>query len=236
MTVQCGGFTGFRDKILGFAGLLYVNAEIFAFLSNTKNKLLALFIGQEAFTATVAFGVTRVAAALGRINHFYPTPVWTLIKRDPGWMAKMNQKSPLGMVPGINLPSACATLSKQEILMEIKSVDLSEFLEDYSYLPENTPFYIKTHYSIQADGCLTWSDDGVLEAITPHGSEGKKLTGAFISFIPFQEEDNIKLVEDGFFMSCTDQTYQKIVDALSNKTPLQLPLQGEFSSFTLRIG
>jgi hypothetical protein len=101
-------------------------------------------------------------------------------------------------------------------------------------LPEDAAFALTTDVDPAADGCLIWRA-GQREpcAITPPGSSGARLSGAFVLLVPEQPSDGGQVFEDGFGMFLSKRSAAALRDALSSGEPLSV--QGSFGTMSLSL-
>src|SRR5262249_7207912 len=60
-------------------------------------------------------------------------------------------------------------------------------------------------------------------AISAPGSDGSRLTGAIIAFVPMQKANDMKGMEDGYGLLLTDESWQEIRHALATGANLSVP-------------
>ena len=90
--------------------------------------------------------------------------------------------------------------------------------------------------SEEADGCLSWLPGQTSPvAITPEGSQGKVLNGAFLCVVAEQQTDSAMLVEDGFSLLLTDATQAALFEAFQHGKDSRFLLQGDISALNLQF-
>jgi hypothetical protein len=93
--------------------------------------------------------------------------------------------------------------------------------------PSTKPLALRTQPDPRANACLVWhSGHGQQMAITPPDSNGSRKTGAFLAFIPDHDANEVRMVEDGFFLFLTNITWQKIREALLSGHEILVPPAG----------
>ena len=236
-TVGVGGFSGFGDNgPLGFGGALYFGAAPFQFLPQDDDSLVAVFVEAPELQVAMAMGITRVGAILGRLNNFYPVPAWQNCKRDAKLVHKAGTDSMLSKLPALSLSEGYVFLSNNALLFSVSESDRQSLVEGLKQLPGNAPFYLTLQMSEEADGCLSWLPGQTSPvAITPEGSQGKVLNGAFLCVVAEQQTDSAMLVEDGFSLLLTDATQAALFEAFQHGKDSRFLLQGDISALNLQF-
>jgi hypothetical protein len=109
-------------------------------------------------------------------------------------------------------------------LMRSDRASLQGFLDK---LPPTQPLALRTQPDPRANACLVWhSGHNQPMAITPPDSNGARKTGAFLAFVPEQDANEIRMVEDGFYLFLTDRAWLKIREALLSGTDVFVPPAG----------
>jgi hypothetical protein len=85
-----------------------------------------------------------------------------------------------------------------------------------------------------ADGCLVWEPGQVgPAAITPPGSQGLRLGGCFVLFVPGQMVDEGRILEDGFAVTLTTPSWEAVRRALIDGQAISVPSTGEGLSLSV---
>lgn len=235
-TFNYGSYIEFgKTKPLGFAGMAFINAELFNFLSkNNKGKILGFFLEAEELITISEFGASRIASFLGKTNKFYPVPVWNTIKRDRLLTREINQTSILNNIQSLTLYNSSIFYAKYRVILELSEEDRINLKYAISQLEKISAFYIKLQLSPKADGCLVWvPNEPSPEAIIPHNSHTENINGVFLMIIPQQEYSNIITAEDGFVFTLSHQDYNKFLGALEHCQDIDIILNNEINVFKI---
>jgi hypothetical protein len=217
------GMGGDRD----FRGIGYV--EPLGFLGvETKGVpcLAGILLKNDEAQIAWDLGLTRVTALLGMKYRYYPCPTWSDLKREPVATLHAMEKSYLRKITRIYARASYYEQRNHIFLSILPSsrVSLQRFLNE---LPPTKPLALCTQPNPSANACLVWpSGHHQPVAITPAGSDGSRKTGAFLAFIPEQDANEVRTVEDGFFLYLTNSAWQKIREALSSGTDAFVPAHG----------
>jgi len=218
------GFLGNKD----FRGIGYVEPQGFRGVDTEGVPLLAgiLLKGEEARIAW-DFGLTRVTALLGKQYRYYPCPTWSDLKRESVATLNGMDKSILGKVARIGVRASYYD-QQNHIFLSI-APDSRERLQKFlGELPPTKPLALRTPPDSRANACLFWrpGQDQTM-AITPANSDGSRKTGAFLAFVPEQDTNEIRSVEDGFAVLLTNSTWQKIRESLMSGSDVFIPSDGK---------
>lgn len=215
------GFLGRSD----FRGIGYVEPQGFSGVETNGAPLLAgiLLKGDEAQIAWT-FGTTRVASMLGMKYHYYPCPTWSDPKRDPVTSLEAMNKSTLGEIARTSVRASYYEEDNQIFLSLLPSSreELRRFLRGIA--PEQ-PLALRTQVDRRANTCLVWTPNrDTPVAITLQDSSGSRKTGAFLAFVPDQTANEIRMIEDGFALFLTNDSWQNIRAALESGANATIPV------------
>jgi hypothetical protein len=226
--VDVGQSTLFGETGLGgnrdFRGIGYIEPQGFPGVE-TKDVLLLAGILLKNDEAQIAWdlGLTRVTALLGMKYRYYPCPPWSDLKREPVATLHAMEKSHLWEIARVPARATYYEERKHIFLSVLPSsrASLQGFLDK---LPPTKPLALRTQPDPRANACLVWhSGHNQPVAITPPDSNRSRKTGAFLAFVPEQDANDIRMVEDGFFLFLTNITWRKIREALLSGTDIFVP-------------
>ena len=217
------GFLGQKD----FRGIGYVEPQGFSGVETRGVPLVAAIVLKDD-EAQIAWdlGLTRVTALLGLRYRYYPCPTWSDLKREPVASLRAMEQSHLWEIARV--PVRASYYEEQNhiflTLLPPGRASLQGFLDR---LAPTQPLALETQPDPRANACLVWRSalDQPM-AITPPDSKGSRKTGAFLAFVPEQDANDIRMVEDGFFLFLTDSAWQKVREALLSGTDVFVPLAG----------
>ena len=224
--VDAGGFTLFgAGQFLGHKGVGYIDADSFRDFDIPKPALAAILLKEEELEALKAFGMTRVMSSLGKAYSHYPCPPWSDRRRASIIGEEMMERSLLTRMRCLHV-SGAARLEREELSLRLfreRSAGLPKMVAE---MGTNTPVAFLTEFDVDANGCLVWAPgQKKSRAITPPGGDGSRLTGSFIMFVSKQSEDRARLLEDGFGVLLTPESWARVRDAIVRGTAMSIPLK-----------
>ena len=208
--VEAGVITEFAGPVfLGRKGVMYVRPEASQSVDRLQNVLGVILLSEEELAAARAFGPTRVMARLGDEAGYYPFPPWSDRARRGLPFASTLEQSILTHVRHRRWMTGARVrrVGKRIVLRLLPRVrePLHEYLVS---TPADQAVALLTEFDPGADGCLVWQPGQAgLHAITPQHSDGSRLGGCFILFVPQQSADEGRSVEDGFAMMFNDASW-----------------------------
>jgi len=229
--VDVGQSTLFGETGLGgdrdFRGIGYIEPRGFPGVETKDVPLLAgILLKNDEAQIAWDFGLTRVTALLGMKYRYYPCPTWSDLKRERVASLRAMKKSFLGEITRVPVRATYYEERNHIFLSVLPSTraSLQEFLNELS---PTQPLALRTQPDLRANACLVWpSGHDQPVAITPAGTDGSRKTGAFLAFVPDQDANEIRMVEDGFSLFLTNSAWQKIREALLSGTDVFVSAAG----------
>jgi hypothetical protein len=196
--------------------------------------LTALLVTADELRAVRAFGCTRVLALMGQASRCYPFPPWTDPRRRALSLERTFEASLLSGMPCLSVRDVYVGKKDDQITVSALRSEQASWLAWLAQVPETTPLALLTAFDPSANGCLTWvPGQKELTAITPPGSDGSRLCGSFIAFVPEQSTNGGGFLEDGFAMLLTTDAWRAIRRALVDGKELSIPGSDKQRSFAL---
>jgi hypothetical protein len=92
-------------------------------------------------------------------------------------------------------------------------------------LPSGASFVLLTRPATSANAILTWrpGQQG-MSGISPDGSDGSRLSGSFVMFVPSTQGDQARIFEDGHSVLLSNESWPLLTAALVAQRPLALEL------------
>jgi hypothetical protein len=219
---------------LGHKGLMYIRPEPRQDFDIPAPALTAILLTDEELEARKAFGPTRVMVRLGQAYRYYPCPPWSDRMRSSLPFARTVEESILARVPHMWRRGFRVRHDGNRIVLRLLPKAGQELHAELANLPLNTPCALLTDLDPAANGCLVWKPGQTqLSAITPPNSDGSRLSGCFMLFVPGQPEDGGKYIEDGFGMLLADASWSALRQAIETRNPLSIPATRDGMSFSL---
>jgi hypothetical protein len=101
-------------------------------------------------------------------------------------------------------------------------------------IPMNKPLVLLTKLDPSANACLVWEPgQSDPHAITPPNSSGTRMCGCFMLFVSEQSGDSGRIIEDGFAMKLTNESWATIRQAFKTREAVFIPATDKGMSFAL---
>ncbi len=246
--VTSGGFTQFGARGGNFCGRHYL---LYSFLPEglkglhvlqtpVADMLLCHLLHDDEGEAVKAWGETRVLSRLGHAATYYPFPDWNDRKRKPLPIRKDMAQSLLTQMPQLHLPEATAYFEESTtnadglVTLRVPASALARVRSALDEMPEPMPLAFITGWEPSATGCFVW-EAGQKEplAIIPPNGGNARINGNFVLITPTEDDmDEVRTHEDGFGVLLTPPSYQRVVQAFRDATPVTLAAnQNRFSLY-----
>ena len=232
-----GGFTKFQGRGpfgRDDNGLVYVEARPIPGVDLPDGALAAVLLDAAEIRVVVACGPYRILSRIGRQCGVFPFPCWSDLARATVAKAGLEGESLLAKVARARIPGVAfvAQLDRLQILISPHAhPDLLRVIHDLSGAqpqPRAQALALLTDPAPDADARLVWAPGQHRpKAITPPGTIGSRVTGSFIVLVPASERDEVRLIEDGYAVLLTVESWESLRAALRGRQPLALlPSEG----------
>jgi hypothetical protein len=230
-----GDVTGFSGRTFLGHHLLYVEAQPLDGVALPPSCLAALLITSDELRAVAEFGSTRVLARMGQASGHYPFPPWADRRRPGLSLTETFEHSLLSkQIPRVACPDVRVGVESNQIVVSALSGAQPPWRDRLGDLPDDVPLALLTALDPTANGCLVWAPpQSTPEAITPPASDGSRLCGCFVTLLPEQPENNGQMMEDGFVMELTADSWEEVRSALVEGRDVSIPAAGDGMSFAL---
>lgn len=225
--VEVGGFTMFGGA--GFLGrhLVYVGPQRIAGLELPAQRLHALLVTADELRLFAEHGLGRLLSQLTRAESYFPLPFWSDPARPPLAIGPMLEHSLLGKLGRAQVRGLSAVRVGDTIQLIARPPMSDVWSETLRRLREGPPLALLTDPEPSATGWLLWTPGGSPTAIAPDRSSPPRLGGHFVLLTRDAERDDGMVVEDGFAMQLTADSWLRLLAALANGESVELPAQGE---------
>lgn len=223
--VDVGGHSEFRVDFLGFRGVLYFRPSNLHGLPLPEHVLLAILVTEAELRVAREFGATRVASRLGKRRRHYPLPPWSERGRNAVSLPELSGESVLCKAPRLLVSGASVVAEGSRLSLHLSSPAGALIRSQLETLPLDQALAIPLEVDPQSNGCLVWEGPRQREpfAISPEGSDGSKLSGAFLLFVPGNEDgDEWRMIEDGYGVMLTTHSWTRLREAIEDGSPLEL--------------
>ena len=225
--VEAGGFTWLAGGgLLGFRGFAYTEPVwVPPGDSPARNWLAVIGLTEDELTTLREFGSTRVLSILGQAARFYPAPYWNERNRPSRISMDSMRGSLLARVSRFHAPSFSVFREGSRIVLRAYAGRAEETVKALRALAPEAPLALLTRVHPSADGALVWlPGHAQAAAITPPGSSGKRICGSFVLFLPEQQADKEQVLEDGYALHLTTQSWRRLRSAILSQEDIETPL------------
>jgi CHAT domain-containing protein len=195
--------------------------------------LAAVLLSAQELEALKEFGPARVIASLAAAQGRYPP---YSDRRRPSVISTplLREHSILGHVVRIRTAGARAVLEENRLSLILKAETREKFTQLLTNLPSGSAFAFLTDSEDAAEQLLLWQPgqkDAVAFDMTGQcaSDPGRTLggyyrsSGSFVAFGVGVDEDRTVVIEDGFGVTLTDESWGKVKEALRLGTPVVIP-------------
>jgi hypothetical protein len=229
-----GSITEFGDRNFFGHHLLYVEAQPLVGVPLPPTCLAALLITTDELRAVREFGTTRVLARMGHTSHYYPFPPWADRRRPGLSLTRTFEDSLLSKIPRAAFHDVRVRVESNQIIVSALRGAQPPWQDRLAELADDVPLTLLTALDPTANGCLVWvPGQSAPEAITPPGSDGSRLCGCFVVFVPEQPENGGRIHEDGVVMELTADSWKEFRSALIEGRDVWIPAAGTGLSLAL---
>ena len=232
--VTAGGVTEFGERRFFDHHVLYVAAQPLPGVALPSPCLAGLLITDDELRAVRTFGPSRLLARLGQATSHYPFPAWSDRRRRGLTLERTFEASVLSKISRMAFHNVHVGVIDNRVTLSALRGEQALWQERLAQLPAHAPVALLTAIDPSANGCLTWVPGQTgPEAIIPPGSDGSRVCGCFVAFVPGQSGNGGKILEDGLAMELTAEAWQSIRRALVDGSPLAIPATGDAMPFAL---
>jgi len=224
--VDEGGFTQFGERGLfgrPDCGLLYADALAMPGVDLPERALAAIWVDAGEIQAARESGIYRVLTRIGAQLRLFPFPTWGALDR-PSVITPLESESLLTKVLRTRVRGASYVVAKHCLRLTIPS-SATNLASGIGSLPSGASFVLLTRPATSANAILTWrpGQQG-MSGISPDGSDGSRLSGSFVMFVPSTQGDQARIFEDGHSVLLSNESWPLLTAALVAQRPLALEL------------
>jgi hypothetical protein len=217
--VKEGDVTVFEESgFFGFAAVAYVDGL-------GAGGLAAIGLTADELECAQAFGSQRVFSLLSKAERFFPVPYWT--ERGRPSRVSMREMRTSVLVPARRLHDSGFSVFREDgrVVMVARNVDQANgALSLLIGVPPERAVAILTEMHPACDAALRWEPgQSGPSANGARGGKATRLCGSFVIVRLNQPQDDARVVEDGFVVSLTAESWAKLHSALSEQADVDLP-------------
>ena len=179
-------------------------------------------IGAEAPLAR-NYGPARVMARLAAHYRYYPCPPWWERGRPAFAAFPGDNTSLLAQMVRVHVRGVSARMDGSDVRLSVHPGAREALQRTLAEAPADVAFAILITPDVEADGTFVWrpgSDQ--LEAATPEGSRGERLSLAFVGFAVGVDDVGGRVMEDGAMLMFTAGAWGTLGAAIAEGEPLTL--------------
>lgn len=226
-TVAAGGCTSLAGEgLLGFQGFAYVD-PVWAPPGDSASHNCVAMIGltSDEVATLREFGSTRVLSMLGRAERYYPAPFWTERGRPSRVAMSSIEQSFLSKIPLVSGAGFSVYRERSRVVLRARVGSAGETVKAVRARPADAPVALLTRIDPTADGALVWVPSQThADTITPPNSQALRVCGSFVLFLPGEQVDGQQLLEDGYLLRLTTETWRLLRNAILVQEDIQSPL------------
>jgi len=225
--VDTGGVTRFGERgMFGRSGngFVYVDAKPLRGVTMPGRALAAIAVDPAEVETALAHGVYRILARLGEGSGCFPFPTWSDLTR-PSVASAREGESALSKISRTRAPGVHFLIEDKRLRVRIPTAARGILGRGVAALAPGTPFALLTEPAANADAMLVWHPgQAEPKAIYADGSEGARLTGGCLAVVPGGQKDEIRVMEDGYTLLLSDDTWGSLASALLGERLICLPM------------
>jgi hypothetical protein len=225
--VDTGGVTRFGKRgMFGGSGngFLYVDARPIRGVTMPGRALAAILVDPGEVETALAHGVYRVLARIGEQSGCFPFPTWSDPAR-PSVASPREAESALSKISRTRAPGVHFVVEGKRLRVRVPKLARGVLARGVGALDPGTPFALLTEPAANADALLVWHPGQTeAKAIYAENSEGARLTGGCLTVVPGGQKNQIRVMEDGYTLLLSSDTWGSLASALLGESTISLPM------------
>ncbi|MEI9952966.1 MAG: hypothetical protein WDO74_29315 [Pseudomonadota bacterium] len=225
--VEAFGLTRFGKRgMFGGSGngLLYVDARPIRGVALPGRALAAVLVDAGEVETALAHGVYRVLARLGEQSGCFPFPTWSDLARRSVANAREGE-SALAKISRTRAPGVHFVVEGKRLRVRVPKLARGILGRGVGALAPGTPFALLTEPAANADALLVWyPGQAEPKAIYAEGGDGSHLTGGCLTVVPGGQKDEIRVLEDGYTLLLSSDTWGSLASSLLGERTISLPM------------
>eukprot|EP01102_Stenamoeba_stenopodia_P013180 TRINITY_DN4243_c0_g1_i1.p1 TRINITY_DN4243_c0_g1~~TRINITY_DN4243_c0_g1_i1.p1 ORF type:complete len:496 (+),score=92.87 TRINITY_DN4243_c0_g1_i1:62-1489(+) len=227
---------------------MFCDQTLLDLLSKEKTFTILCLYPNEMEVALYS-SLTRVINAIGKEHSIFPFVPFYIPQRSPAYPTvpvketsahhqhitfDITLKSVLQHFVRLSVSNSTITLIESESKLSLK-INKQSWRSDFASIVEaNEPFALITDWDSTATSTIVWtkfdvtpdSEIPAYEFFPNDASEKSRLNGCFLLIWPHDElgEDSVIIVEDGFNLLLTTDSWKKLQSGLLSQTRVSIPL------------
>jgi len=228
-SIRAGDFTDFGPAGLFGAdlrGAVYLPALSLPDVERDGEALAVIILSAAELALMQACGLMRVVARLGQAHQFFPYPPW-LDRGRASVAAAAPEQTILTNVASTWIAGTTVEKIGEVVTLELPAAQASQLSERLAQLPAGTPFALLALPSPRSTAPLVWRPGQANpQAYSGPDASMQALSGNFVLLAPDQPADEGQLIEDGFALTFTAETWSQVQAALLAAKPFDCRAAG----------
>lgn len=223
--VDAGGVTQFGKRgMFGGSGngFLYVAARPIRGVELPGRALAAVSVDALEVETALAHGVYRVLARIGDQSGCFPFPTWSDLERR-SVVSSREAESALSNISRTRAPGVHFVVEGKRVRVRVPKLARGVLSRGVGALAPGTPFALLTEPAPNADALLVWyPGQAEPKAIYAEGSDGSHLTGGCLTVVPGGQQDEVRVMEDGYSLLLSADTWGSLASSLLSERTVSL--------------
>jgi hypothetical protein len=225
--VDAGGVSQFGENALfgrSGSGVVYADARPFAGVELPARALCVILVDAAEARVALDFGAYRVLTRMGEHYRHFPFPTWSDLLRPT--VASERDKETLLAKMARTRASGVSFLVEHErdrVRIQLRPGVRETLGRGVASLPPGAPFALLTKPAADANAVLVWHP-GQTEpgGISPDGVDGSLMSGSCLMVAPGGQSDECRIVEDGYSLLFSDESWASVSAALGSARPISV--------------
>jgi hypothetical protein len=208
-------------------GLLYTTARAIGGVDLPARALAAVLVDRAEARLAMDCGVYRVLTRIGEYQRHFPNPTWSDLER-PSVATLHESESLLAKVRRARTRAASFVVEGKRLRVLLSREVRADLRSSVASLPPGAPFALLTAPALSANAVLVWHPgQKAPRAISSDGSDGSRLSGCCLLIAPGGQKDQARIMEDGYSLLFSDESWALVSAALGAAKPLKLRMADE---------
>ena len=205
-------------------GLLYTPARTISGVDLPARALAAVLVDRAEARLARDGGVYRVLTRLAEYHRHFPNPTWSDLAR-PSVATARESESLLTKVRRVRTRAASFVVEDKRLRVLLTREVRADLRGSVASLAPGASFALLTAPAASANAVLVWQPgQKVPKAISPDGSDGSRLSGCCLLVALGGQKDQARIMEDGYSLRFSNETWALVSAALGAGQPLTLPM------------
>ncbi|MBP6745116.1 hypothetical protein KA344_07760 [bacterium] len=231
--VHQGDYTRFGDgghEFIApqFHGAIYLPAQSFPGVKVAQGTLAVIPLTTDELDAYEVGGPSRITGRLAHQSSYYPFPTWCDRTRASVFSAadvQAMKAEPVSHAPSESLYEAGVIEQGTRLSLSVPPKAQKRFADLVKSLPDETAVMLMLGVDPRANAFLVWGP-GDAKAVSPPGSDGSILSGAFVELLPGVSKNEFRRFGDGYVVMLTADAWSKLKTAVSGRIGFSLASTG----------